>query len=304
MADEKQGVFISHIVQEKPVALILQKYIRDAFGSHYPVFVASDQTSIGGGRKWLEHIISNLRKAQVVLILVSEESHFKEWINFEGGFGDGSGACVVPVAIKTFTFDKLQFPLSGYNGRYIADIEGIFHDISRETGLTAEKIDAAEYRVDVLEAEASLVYQSIVVKPTFTSQEPPYLTFTISNNGNTDLDLLMFEAWVPRILTDETNWQRPNVQPLIRYEMATIEGVQHYYARYTTKDVDGNRYDLEALRSVLTPSMGELALYQPRFKMRLGDRTPEENALNVLFHLHVRNLTTVREAVMFSEIRL
>jgi hypothetical protein len=49
----REGVFISHIVPEKAIALVLPRHIRAAFRGDFSVFVASDQTSIEGGREWL-----------------------------------------------------------------------------------------------------------------------------------------------------------------------------------------------------------------------------------------------------------
>src|SRR5258708_6403826 len=94
MPAEYPQIFISHIVHEKPVAIALKEYLQKAYGPDLPIFVSSDQTSIGGGRKWFEHIISNLRKSKIIVILVSQESARREWINFEAGFGDGVGATV------------------------------------------------------------------------------------------------------------------------------------------------------------------------------------------------------------------
>src|ERR1700674_3702230 len=121
---EEYQIFISHIVQEKPVAVTLKEYLQKAFGPELPVFVSSDQTSIGGGRKWFDHITANLRQSKIIMVLVSQESARREWINFEAGFGDGAGATVIPVAIKGFSFANLGFPLAGYNGREVGNIEG------------------------------------------------------------------------------------------------------------------------------------------------------------------------------------
>jgi hypothetical protein len=86
---DREGVFISHITFERPIALVLQKYIRFAFGDELPVFVSSDGKSIGGGKKWYDYILHNLRLTEVGLVLVSQESKSKEWINFEAGVGEG-----------------------------------------------------------------------------------------------------------------------------------------------------------------------------------------------------------------------
>src|SRR5687768_3920206 len=95
----RAGIFISHIHTEKTIALVLQKYLRATLGNDVPIFVSSDRDSVGGGRKWFSHITDNLRNRSVVICLVSQESKHREWINFEAGFGDGNGACVIPVAV-------------------------------------------------------------------------------------------------------------------------------------------------------------------------------------------------------------
>jgi len=63
--ETKRGVFISHISEEKAVALELQRYLKLAFGEDFPIFVASDQRSIGGGREWWNYIRRNCKEAGV-----------------------------------------------------------------------------------------------------------------------------------------------------------------------------------------------------------------------------------------------
>src|SRR6266581_1683778 len=75
----RQGVFVSHIAEEKPVALVLQKYLKLAFGSDFPVFVSSDSKSIGGGKQWFDYIINHLGLSKCYLVLVSQESKRREW---------------------------------------------------------------------------------------------------------------------------------------------------------------------------------------------------------------------------------
>ena len=61
----QDDIFVSHIVPEKAIAFVLQQFVREAFRDELTVFVASDQTSIGGGPEWYAHIMSHLRKATV-----------------------------------------------------------------------------------------------------------------------------------------------------------------------------------------------------------------------------------------------
>ena len=90
----RNGAFISHITEERPIAQVLQRYIKLAFSESFPVFVSSDGKSIEGGEKWYNHIIHSLRKSEVVLVLLSQESRGRPWINFEAGVGEGSESLV------------------------------------------------------------------------------------------------------------------------------------------------------------------------------------------------------------------
>src|SRR5690242_6528551 len=105
---DRNCIFISHITEEKPIALVLQKYLKSAFGDGFRVFVSCDATSIGGGKRWYTHIIDNLRQRAVVLVLLSHQSTSRDWINYEAGFGDGSGSLVIPIGVKNFPLGQLS----------------------------------------------------------------------------------------------------------------------------------------------------------------------------------------------------
>ena len=158
------------MVLESPVALVLQKYLWLAFGRDFRVFVSTDDKSIGGGKKWFGHIIENLRSSQIVLVLVSQESKGREWTNFEAGFGDGAQCPVIPVAIKNFPLGQLSFPLSGYQGRNIDNINQIIEDVRAYTGSPAFNIDQHAYASEVMEAELKLVYKTILVRPKWNGE--------------------------------------------------------------------------------------------------------------------------------------
>jgi hypothetical protein len=296
MPEELPQIFISHIVQEKPVAVALKEYLHKAYGPQLPVFVSSDQSSIGGGRKWFDHIISNLRKSKIIIILVSQESARREWINFEAGFGDGVSATVIPVAIKDFSFTKLGFPLAGFNGREIGNIEGILLDITRETGLVAEALDTLQYREDVRRAEASLVYKSLIVEPYWDGQA---IRFRITNNGNTDIELLMFEVWVP-LTVCENRAYLGHAPSLLEYREESLENRKYRYCYYTTT-YSPNGYGIVALRQVLTPSMGSISPDYPVFRLEL----PLPGGLddfNIHYQIHARNYDTRRESVSLKSV--
>ena len=300
MPEDLPQIFISHIVQEKPVAVTLKEYLQKAYGPKLPVFVSSDQTSIGGGRKWFDHIISNLRKSKIIVVLVSQESSRREWINFEAGFGDGVDATVIPVAIKNFSFTKLGFPLAGFNGREIGNIEGILLDVTRETGLVAKAVDTLQYRKDVRIAEAGVIYRSLIVKPYCQGQR---IYFTITNTGNTDVELLMLEASIPLAVVDPdfSGHYAPNVLTFNRGFMgAFLSGVPCWHCTYTALATTDSR-GVVPLRQVLTPSMGTIYLDQPIFDLR----TPlpgDLQGLDIQYQIHARNYDTQRETMPLSTV--
>src|ERR1017187_10665377 len=134
-------VFISHVYEERHAALVLQKYIRHAFGGQVQVFASSDNESIGGGKKWFTHITESLKGSAIVLVLISNASRRRQWINFEAGFGDGAGADVIPISIRGFSLAKLDYPIAGYQGRSVDDLPSILADITRVVDLASQKQD-------------------------------------------------------------------------------------------------------------------------------------------------------------------
>lgn len=304
----QEDIFVSHIVPEKAIALVLQQVVREAFRNEMAVFVASDQTSIGGGPEWYAHIMSNLRKATVLLVLVSQESARTAWVNFEAGFGRGNDATVIPIAIRDFTFERLPFPLAGINGRYINDLEGILYDISRATQRVAEPVDAAAYREAILAAEASVTYKSIIVTPYHSPGIG--LKFAIENNGNTDLDLLALEIWVPRQLVPN-QWPRSAFANVLSFDFPMLDGHPHVRAFYSSS-ISNHPNAVESLRPVLTRSMGRILPEYPVIPMVFPTLTinqweaapPGIQDLFVKYQVHARHHDTVREAKRIGDVGL
>lgn len=225
---DKIGVFISHITEEKAVALELQRYLRLAFGEGFLVFVSSDPRSIGGGRAWWNHIRQNLKTVKVVLVLLSNESAAREWINYEAGVGGGAEACVIPVAIDGYSLSQFDFPLKGFQGRSVEDLEGLLGDIEREMGLRAAQLDQKQYETDIAAAAGRIIRRGITLEPFLEMGDGanPLLRFKVSNTGTRDVELLEIEAAVPRELVNPPDW-RPDRYPVIRRNYRAVEGVEY-----------------------------------------------------------------------------
>lgn len=94
---DKPVVFISHITEEKEMAMELKKLIEESFLGMLDVFVSSDENSISSGSKWLDNITSALSSCAIELILCSPNSVKRPWINFEAGAGWVRDIPVIPL---------------------------------------------------------------------------------------------------------------------------------------------------------------------------------------------------------------
>jgi hypothetical protein len=122
---DKPKVFISHVAEEAKLAEILKTHVQRDFLGMIDVFVSSDSSSISVGNKWLNEVDQALKSAEVELILCSEESVSRPWINFEAGAGWVKGIPVVPVCHTGLRPVDLPIPLSMLQAIEATDAAGL-----------------------------------------------------------------------------------------------------------------------------------------------------------------------------------
>jgi hypothetical protein len=280
----------------------VKSYLQQAFGPDLPIFVSSDKTSIGGGKKWFTHVIENLRGKKVVLCLVSQESKSREWVNFEAGYGEGHGACIIPVAIKNLPLGAIGYPLSGYQARAVEDIQAIIDDIAREARLIPRPIDQQLYLSDLLRAEDEVQYKSVNMRPYTRLNRTDgvmSLHFEIENSGNTDVELLFAEATVGK------NLFAPNWNP---YEYTNQLVVSKQFDESIASEWVTVRYwthagnTIERLVPVLTRSMGPYQLPYMTFRMKRLVAAADSKDAFIRYQLHVRGYDTTMETVHLDTI--
>lgn len=196
--EPKTTVFISHIGEEKAVALTLQLLIQTAFSNAFPVFVSSDPTSLGGGEEWYHHILDNLAKAKIVFVLLSPESAERPWINFEAGFARGQKSRVIPLLFRGLAFDAVQYPLKGLQGYNLQQLSDILKEISRRMGIPMGEADvgAAWEKIKIIQTELPAKKLALEFRPTL-SYPKWNCEFVIVNNGNRDVEPLEVTIWIP-----------------------------------------------------------------------------------------------------------
>jgi hypothetical protein len=102
-------VFISHIAEEAAFASVLKDWIESTFLGQVDVFVSGHD--ISSGEQWFRRLGEELTDAKAMLVLCSERSVSRPWINFEAGAGHVKGVPVIPICYAGVSKDTLPAPL-------------------------------------------------------------------------------------------------------------------------------------------------------------------------------------------------
>jgi hypothetical protein len=132
-------VFISFIHEEGQTAEAVQRYVNQMLSGQARAFLSSDKFQIYAGEPWLERIFEELNAAKVVLLLLSERSVTRPWVNFEAGAGWLTQKKIIPICIKDMKTENLPKPYSSLQAidlRYTEDqlylIRSIAHHLRIE----------------------------------------------------------------------------------------------------------------------------------------------------------------------------
>jgi hypothetical protein len=132
-------IFISFIHEESGTAEAVQSFVNQMLSGHAHAFLSSDKFQMYAGELWLEKIFKELKAAKVVILLLSERSVKRPWVNFEAGAGWFTDKKIIPVCIKGLTKEDLPKPYSSLQSidlKYIDEqlylIRSIAHHLNVE----------------------------------------------------------------------------------------------------------------------------------------------------------------------------
>jgi TIR domain len=164
----KFNIFLSHVTVEANLAEIIKRHLVKDFIGLVDVFESSDRLSIPAGKKWLSEVTSALAKADLHLILCSNESKMRPWINFEAGAAHLRGIPIIPLCHSGLTLAQLPVPLSEYEGIQAAEPDGVlslYRVIAESIGSSIPEIDFHAFAKEVTAFEAEYARQSMPVTP-------------------------------------------------------------------------------------------------------------------------------------------
>ena len=141
-------ISISHIAEEKKVAIEFKNLIENSFSKRIVVFVSSDYESISFGELWFEKISKALEKCNLMVIMCSSKSINKPWINFETGSAWISKIPIIPLCHSGLKPSDLPFPLMLLQAAIATNkcqLEKIFTDFTKYFGLSKPKVDFQDF---------------------------------------------------------------------------------------------------------------------------------------------------------------
>jgi hypothetical protein len=231
----KCDVFVSHSTGDRAAAISLQELLWKAFGNDLEVFVSSDYHSIPGGKVWFTELLEALKSAPVTLLLLSQNSIGRRWINFEAGVGIGAGNLVIPLVVSGFSKEDVGHPLSELQARSLADakdVTGVLIDTSTHIDRSVGEVDVDEFTANSFALGGSKLEAQInhVPEPHSGGYEPHLLIVGLVNNSARTLTDYRVEAEIPRaVLNPSTSFGDIEVESrgTLEHRFFRMEGKHH-----------------------------------------------------------------------------
>lgn len=250
-------VFISHYSAERAIAEQFQEYLRLRFGKDLEVFRSSDHWSIPTGKPQYSKIIDALSSAKVYILLLSEYSCSRPWVNFEAGFAEcrrsANGAEIFPILIRSARADKVPSPLREMQLRPLQPsvLSEIVDAVHSATCLTVQPGDDNGFLARIKSEESRLGDWGLHLVPFRAGQNGSELRFELIYAG--PRPVLLTKIWA-EVDAGLVNFQRG--------PMPHIPGHLH---NSTITDPDTGRSVLrrELIANLAPPAHGASAMYQP-----------------------------------------
>ena len=297
--NNRSGVFISHIAEEKVIALRLQRLLQGALSPLVPIFVSSDYKSIESGEKSNDAILDGLKRSQVVIVLISRDSVDRRWINFEAGFGMGQEGRVIPVTSRGFSKGDIGWPLGQLQARDLHDsddVRALLEHVANVCGVDSDAHLLEEFVGDLPGLEAQIPSTCLKVR---VFRQELALRLAIRNTGNRPLAMVDAELLIPEKLRGNNSFHSYSpVRETARYEE---DGIRWIGQRLTTQASQQLYLGIEPLRAVLSREMGEVLVTGLTIGLSAG-LPPVDMALPIRYRVSAQQETVGPVVIPIAQI--
>jgi|HubBroStandDraft_4_1064222.scaffolds.fasta_scaffold413357_2 hypothetical protein len=105
-------LFVSFVHEDEKVASAVQDLLQTELNLREEVFLSSDKSQIYAGDLWLQKIKEALLAAEIVILMLSQRSVARPWVNFEAGAAWLADKKVIPVCYGNLSKNALPHPYS------------------------------------------------------------------------------------------------------------------------------------------------------------------------------------------------
>jgi hypothetical protein len=255
----RKQIFISHISEESAIAQALKKRLLADFLNLPEIFVSSDRTTIGAGKKWLDEVEKGLKTADLVIVMLSPESVGRPWVNFEAGAVWLRGVPLIPVCHSGTTPETLPMPLNLLQAGSLTDadsLQKIYDAVASQLGAETPSLDfksIAQEFANLLSQHAASSFETI--------ENPRILCMANEQYSRPEygftLDVAAVKAAFPDSVTVAPNCSRKRFLALLAEQ----------------------RFDIVYLVTPLHPDTGAL-LFSPVDQTTNLPRDPDPEAVN------------------------
>jgi TIR domain len=105
-------LFVSFVHEDEKVASAVQGLLQTELNLREEVFLSSDKSQIYAGDLWLQKIKEALSAAEIVILMLSQRSVARPWVNFEAGAAWLADKKVIPVCYGNLSKNALSHPYS------------------------------------------------------------------------------------------------------------------------------------------------------------------------------------------------
>ena len=106
-------IFISHVAEDRELALRVQEYVKVCLASAHGVFCSAWQLSVGDF--WVARIRKELKSAKAVIVLLSRQALKSTWVAFETGAAWSANKRVILLCVGGVRAAKLPRPYSDFH---------------------------------------------------------------------------------------------------------------------------------------------------------------------------------------------
>ena len=166
----KPTIFISHIGEEKKIAIALKDFLDEKFLKSANIFVSSHDEGLTLGVDWFDTIKKSVKECQLMILLCSPISIIRPWINFEAGAGWIKNIPVIPICHSGMEPGKLPVPINKFQGAMLSNVDDarkLFNEIAKIIGSATPKIDETEFLKSIGEYENEIIQSQLLKNVAF-----------------------------------------------------------------------------------------------------------------------------------------